>query len=430
MPLLDETFPPSYKGAPFLVKKTTTKGGGKTVVHSYPNSNKQKVEYLGLKPRDIQLEGVINSPNYTSKKERLLDALEVGGVGLLVHPFFGNLENMELLNYSLVEDFTELGDAKITMSFTVSDNVAVPVGTQNNASFLSGLNKKVQNALFGDMAKGFNVGDSASIFEKATNTMNSMFDTIDDATKIVDQSIEAMDEFSSLINGFATNINDLARKPQAFADAIQNIQANVNGLYAIVSGPSVTGNQSVTTASEASVQASKTLAVYSAMFDFGDDTVPPANTTSLRVRSNLNDVTMKQSIQLSALSFGYLNSAQIEYATVSEINEVADNLEKQFQKVLDNNDELHGLLNVTFENIDIDQTTLLALQEMRDATQSFFDDAKLTTSRIIEVDTTVMSASLLTFQYYGGVDLEQEIIELNANQNVSFFEDAVNILST
>ncbi len=430
MASLEETFPASYKGAPWLVTKTITTGGGKTVVHSYPNSNRQKVEYLGLKPRALTLEGTISSANYIQNRDNLLDAFEEGGVGLLVHPFFGNLENMECLTFNLVEDFTEFGEAKITANFTVSDNVAVPVGTKNNASFISGKNQAVQKSMNSDVAKGFDVGSSASLFEKATQTMNAMFDKIDESTRIVSQAADAADQFSSLINDFATNINDLARKPQEFADSIENIMQNINGLYAVVDGFSLTGNQSVTTAQAQSIQSTKTLAVYSAMFDFGDDTIPAPNTTAERIRSNLNNCIMKQQIQLSALGYAYLNSSQIQYSTVGEIDEIADMIEDQYQKILVNNDCIHSLADMTFENIDFDQSSLLAVQDLRDATQSFFDDVKLTTNRVIQVETTEMSASLLAFQYYGNVELEEDIIELNADQNVSFFSGEVNILST
>jgi hypothetical protein len=217
--------------------------------------------------------------------------------------------------------------------------------------------------------------------------------------------------------------------PQDLADSFQNVISNINGLYAVATGVSVTGNQSVTTAENQSIQSTKTLAVYSAMFDFGDDAVEIPNTTAQRVRENLNNCLIQQQMQLSALGYSYLNSAQINYSTVAEIDEVADMIETQFQKVLVNNDFINELVELTFENIDIDQTTILAVQDLRDATQSFFDDIKLTTSRVIEVETTEMSASLLAFQYYGSTALETEIIELNPEKNVSFFSDDVKILS-
>jgi prophage DNA circulation protein len=429
MTLIDETFAASYKGATFLVSKATTAGGRKDVLHQYPNSNRQNVEDLGLKPRTVSLEAVVTSPNYTQKKNRLLDALESGGTGLLVHPFFGNLENMACRTFSLNETYTELGEAKINMVFTISDNVATPVGTKNNASYLNGLNTVAQDAMNADVAKGFNVGGSASLFEKAKDLVDAAFDKIDDATKIVAEAKEFADEFSALLNDVTTNINNLVRLPQDLADSFQNVISNINGLYAVATGVSVTGNQSVTTAENQSIQSTKTLAVYSAMFDFGDDAVEIPNTTAQRVRENLNNCLIQQQMQLSALGYAYLNSAQINYSTVAEIDEVADMIETQFQKVLVNNDFINELVELTFENIDIDQTTILAVQDLRDATQSFFDDIKLTTSRVIEVETTEMSASLLAFQYYGSTALETEIIELNPEKNVSFFSDDVKILS-
>lgn len=429
MALLDETFPPSYKGASFLVAKSTTNGGRKGPLHEFPDSDRQNFEDLGLKPRTLTINGIINSPNYTRKKERLLSAIESKGKGLLVHPFFGNLENMVCRTFILDEDFSELGDAKITMVFTVSNDIAIPQGTENTASFLNGLNNTLQGSMNSDLATGFSVSNLRDSFIAATDTMNRMFDTIDEKTKIVAQSIEAADAFSSLINSFATNINDLARKPQEFADAMTNIYQNINGLYAVLTSVSLTGNQSVTTASNQSIESTKTLNVFEAMFDFDDDLVIADNTTNSRIERNLNNALMQQSMQLSSLGFAYLNSAQIQFSTVDNIDDVAIRLEKQYQKLLLGNDNIHELLELNLDNKDIDQTTILALQDLRDATQSFFNEAKLTTNKVIEVFTPEISASLLTYRYYGDLDLESEIIELNGEQDVSFFSDEVNILS-
>jgi len=426
---LSETFKASFKGAPFLVSKGSTAGGRKDVLHQYPNSNRQNVEDLGLRPRTLTVEGIINSPNYVRKRDQLLEALESGGVGLLVHPFFGNLENMVCRSFSLSEDFTELGEGKISMNFTVSDGVAIPVGTKNNASYLNGLNNSVQDSMNKDISKGFKTSASASIFESARATMKRMFDKIDSATKIVSQATDQANAFSALVNDLTTSINDLARKPQAFADSITNVFANINGLYAVASSVSLTGNQSVTSARDASFQATKTLAVYSALFDFDDNVPELENRTQETIRRNLNDCLLKQQMQLSALGFAYLNSSQIIYSNVNEIDEVARNLEIQFQKIVKNNDCIAANADMLAENVDIDQTSLLAIQDLRDATQTLFDEIKLTTSRIIEIKTEEMPAPVLAFQYYGSLDLQQEIIELNPEQNVSFFAGNVSILS-
>lgn len=415
-------------GASFLVEKASTVGGIKSKLHEFPNSNKQNVEQLGLKPRTMTVNGIISGTDYIQKRDKLLSVIEGGGTGLLVHPFYGNFENMACLTFSLVEDFTALGDAKITMVFTVSNDIGLPKGTKNNSSYLSGLNKSVQDAMNKDLANVFSVSSLSNSFRNATDTMNRMFVSFDEKTEVVAQSIDAMNEFSSLINAFSTNINNLSRKPQEFADAFSNIQSNINGLYAVVSNVSVTGNQSVTTASDESIRATKTLAAYAGMFDFDDDIVDAENTTNSRINNNLNNSVMKQAMQLSALGYSYLNASSVEYSTTTEIEERAADLEKQYQKVLSNNDSLHAINSLSFKPKTLDQTTVLALQDLRNATQDLFDDVKLTTNKIIEIDSAEMPASVLTFQYYGGLDLQNDIIELNPDKNVSFFSDTVNIL--
>jgi prophage DNA circulation protein len=407
MSLLDELYPASYKEADFLIQKATTNGGRKDVLHEFPNSDKQNVEDLGLKPRTYQIEGIISGDNYIRKRDRLLLKIEEGGTGLLVHPFYGNLENMSCRVFGINEDLTELGDAKIKMTFTVSNDIGIPAATQNTISKLNALNTNVQSAMGDDIANGFDVGTLRDTFKDATETMDRMFDAFDDKTKFVNQIIGAADEFNSLISNFSNNITNLARKPQDLADSINNIFQSINGLYATVDS---------------------TLSVYENFFGFDDDQVQTETTTVSRIERQTNDTLLKQSMQLSALSFSYLNAAEVEFSTLDEIDEVADRLEKQFAKVVDNNDQINVLLSINPVPKDIGSETISALQEMRAATQSFFDDAKLTASKTIEVFTEEMPARVMTYQYYGSSDLAEEIIGLNDDPNVSFYKGDVKIL--
>lgn len=423
MSLLNDTYKASFAGAAFSVRKTTTAGGSKTVLHEFPNSDKQNIESLGLKPRTFTIDGFIHGTGYERNKNKLLDALESGETGVLVHPFFGRLDKIICRTFSLVESFEEFGIASFTMVFAVSNDIGTPKGATNTASFINGKNSALQNALNSDLSNGFSVSNLRNSITAASDTLNRVFDSIDESTKIVTQSIQAMDEFSALINDFSTNINDLARKPQALADSLQNISLNINGLYAVIKS-TTSGNSSP----DDEDAAKKTLDVFESMFGFDNDIEAAANTTSSRIEINLNNNLLKQNQQSSSLGYAYLNASQMDFATVSDIDAVAGRLEAQFQKVLSNQDNIENLTDLSANNVDIDTSSLDAMQALRDATQSFLDNAKLTTNKVIDVRTAEMSASLLTFQYYGELDLENDIIELNESENVSFFSDSVKVL--
>ncbi len=73
--------------------------------------------------------------------------------------------------------------------------------------------------------------------------------------------------------------------------------------------------------------------------------------------------------------------------------------------------------------------TLLELDAMRVEVQDFFDDEKLSAKRIIEIETNILPARVLTYQYYGSSELAPQIIGLNSDINVSFYEGTKEILT-
>lgn len=440
MTLKNELYPASFKGAPFLISIGKTSGGRKDVLHSFPNSNKQTVEDLGLNPRTFEIQGIINEPNYIQKRDNLLQALEEGGTGALIHPLFGNLSNMVCRSFILNEDLTELGDGKISMIFTVSDDLGIPVGTEDTVSFLGESNSIVLDATNSDIANGFSISRKfRESFVDATATLNRAFDAFDEKTKIVAQATDATNEFSSLINTFSTNINNLARQPQALADSINNIFQNINGLYATISAVSLTGNQSITTGVtpvtevvtvDLASAAKNTLAVFENFFDFDDDQVELLPTTVSKIERQTNNDIIKQTMQLNALSFSYLNAAQVEFGTVDDIDETADRLEAQFKKIIENNDELNKLLLLSPEPKEVGNETINALKDMRTQTQQFFEAAKLTVKQIITVKTVEIPVRVLTYQYYGSSELSEDIVALNDDPNVSFYKGDIKILTS
>lgn len=407
MALLDELFPASYKGAEFLIEKAKTDGGRKDALHEFPNSDKQNVEDLGLKPRTYRITGIISGNNYIQKRDRLLRKLEEGGKGALIHPFYGNLSDMVCRTFSLNEDLTRLGDASITMVFTISDDIGIPVASESTVSVLNAANEKVQSGVGSDIENGFSVSRKfRESFTDASDTLNRVFDAFDENTKIVSQLTSGTNEFSSLINEFSTNINNLVRQPQALADSINNLFMNVNGLYAT---------------------AENTLDVFKQFFDFDDDENRlPLGTVSRTERQRNNDV-IKQSIQLSALNYAYLNSAQTDFLTVDEIDELADTLEAQFEKVVSINDTLNK--DLEGQQTDLGTQTINDLKDMRTQTQNFFENAKLTTNQVIDIYTQEIPVRVLAYQYYGETDSAEDLISLNNDPNVSFYKGDVEILT-
>ena len=167
---IQELHPASYRGAYFFIASTSTSGGRKISRKLPVDSDKQLLEDMGLRNRAFNVTGTIAPrrdnngsiiTTYQKVRDDLLAALELGGTGILIHPFYGRLENIVAITWSVTEDMRSLGDTPITITFEISNTDGLPSPTTNVIS-------KVQtNTISVTTAAQTSIGGFASIF--ATN---------------------------------------------------------------------------------------------------------------------------------------------------------------------------------------------------------------------------------------------------------------------
>ena len=154
--------------------------------------------------------------------------------------------------------------------------------------------------------------------------------------------------------------------------------------------------------------------MFRGFFDFDDDATPEPNlVTASIIERKLNSKTIKSYMQSASLGYAYQNAASIAFKNTDDVSATADILESQFQKV----------------SQDLSGDQLEALSDLRSSVQSLFDEIKLSTNQVLTVRTAAMPARVLAFGYYGGDSLGVDIIELNDDGNVSFYEGDIKVLS-
>jgi len=77
----------------------------------------------------------------------------------------------------------------------------------------------------------------------------------------------------------------------------------------------------------------------------------------------------------------------------------------------------------------LSSTTINDLEDLRTATQKFFDEQKLTARQVVTVKTQRLPARIIAFQYYGSSELGENIAKLNNTINVSDLEGDIEVLT-
>ena len=211
--------------------------------------------------------------------------------------------------------------------------------------------------------------------------------------EVVTASADAIDSFSSELNDFSASVNSLITNPSNLADSVTSLFNTIDGLYTSVDA---------------------TVEVLQGFFDFGDNDIEPENTTAIRVESNQNNNVLNGTMQGEALILSYFNATQVTFSTVEDLDELSQRLEDQYQRIITNG---------------LSEDAKSTITDLRTETQKFFDAQRVSIRQIITVETNIIPARVLAFQYYGSSELGADIAGLNNDPNVSFLEGSTRILT-
>ncbi len=408
----------SFRGVPIRINSGVVIAGPKIVKKEFPNRDTQTIERLGKRPRTYTL-NIIVAPltigstklNYFGYRDALLVVLEDGIKGDLVHPLHGRVENVVATSFILNENFTEFGVSTVSVTFEIDTDTGIPKQVITSVSQLAEANEVVKAAVVTDIEEEFVVDNKfLDNFSDAANKINEAFDAVNDAVAFVGETTDKINEFNSFIGGLSAKVNSLVTDPIALTSAIRNVFNNVNGLFGTVKN---------------------TLRAFGRLFGFGgrdENEINPS--TAGRIQRKKNRVIINTAINTLALSFSYENIAQAEFANVRDLEKTADELEVQYQAIVESAAPAvvaSGAADDTTPGASI--AVVNALTDMRVIVQQFLDEQRTTLKQIITVNTYTTSARLLSFQYYAETDSATDIIALNDITDVSFVEGDVEILT-
>lgn len=88
----EQLLPASFRGVPFHVDRATVPVGRAVQLHEYPKKDEPLAEDMGRVSRVHKLTAFVVGEDAFARRNKLLEALEKGGAGDLVHPFLGRLK--------------------------------------------------------------------------------------------------------------------------------------------------------------------------------------------------------------------------------------------------------------------------------------------------------------------------------------------------
>jgi len=388
----------SYRGAIWIVDGAKRSGAGrKQSIKELASTDRVVIEDLGKRVPTIILRGVVTSLSkdeinpetgqpdelsYFDMRNELLQALESDkGPGELVHPWYGPMQNMVVLDYDFDESVGKLNESPITITFRQTEVKGVPIPESTSIGQINeadAFTRDVMGETIEDswIVKLKNSGNFLAAKEKisgVTDAVGSAMDGIDAATAELSAAQNALGEFSR-------KATELVTKPTELATSMRNTFASLQSLKMLGTG---------------------VFAVYQSMFNFGDDEadIDEARLTEGLLERERNRKLMNNAVQATCYASANEASATIPFRTVGEIETHQQLLEDQYNKLVGDDS--------------LDDSLREAINESRLVTNQFFEAQKLVANQVIEVDVTPTSLRQIAYRYYGDTELGEVLGDLN-----------------
>jgi prophage DNA circulation protein len=388
----ERLLPASFRGVPFKVDRARSNFGRKTVTHEFPERDVPYTEDLGRSAKEFQVSGYLVGDDYLEQRDRLLAACEDwGGAGELIHPYFGAVR-VNCTRIQTSDDDTETNMLRLSMSFVEAGQELSP-GVGINREFELAENKL--SALDAAKAKLREIYDITRIPSNKVNEIRNMISSglslIEDTRLVVKSAASyrrILDQADDGVEALLNNVTDLG---DTFADlfAFGTFPA---GLYPSDRDDEYDTDNENNPATE---DDSETLFnEFRTLWDFA-----PSSTTDSS--DAVKDFFIETGTIMAAGLVGI-----IQYTSLDQAEEFRDVVVTQINTLL---------------ALDLPVDLAGTLQDLKTSAIEDINERGADLARLTELTLNESAPALvLSFDLYGTVDEEQDIIDRNKVEHPGF----------
>lgn len=389
-----QLYPASYRGIPFNFTTGSNTAGRKTVTHEFPNKTFRFIEDLGKNLRTLTITGLVHGILWLQHKKDLEEALNTEGIGVLRHPFYGDI-NCVCTGYTVTDDDKEIGVATFEMTFAEANENIFPAATGDNASAIANFSRQMYGKIGNYIQNNFfiqffrNIQDSGNQLKLFEQELKAIGD-------LSNASSDAKASFDVLLGTFGKQAYILPQQPNLLGEQLPNLVDSFDSLSQTVDDRDNINNK---------------------LFGFGEDATPITLESPENVEKDRNRKIINGSVNGIALANLYENAVLLDYQDDQQLNAKIDDLEDKYERL------------VFGSNNSLDDESLDNMQALRDEWRKFYEQLRLTINKVIQVETKKMPLKVMVYQHYGNIDNFDIIMQLNNINNPALIEGTFSILS-
>jgi prophage DNA circulation protein len=351
------------------------------------------VEDLGKRLRIFEITGIVKGALYLIEKQKLEDAMTLPGLGVLVHPFYGNV-TVYPLEYELVEEDTSIGIAKFSLRFAEAEENFSPTITSNLAGVVADLYRQlyvaVDTAINLEYTMVFirNIEDAVQVTQRIIDKLGALY-------RIASSSDEGRDTFRRTSDSFE-------RKQYAINQDSELLGTNFTDLLGDFDSLSSDQVSRFNTNAQA--------------FGLGSDDSFTTPITNELIERNKNRKLLNGTFNYLILINLFGTVTLLTFEDELQLNTTQDLLESFYRDLISN--DAYLLTNALIDN----------LNKIRVAVRRYFDTIRLTIAKVATITTPPTPVAVLSHQYYGSTDNYQELLDLNNWTNPAIISGSIKVL--
>lgn len=380
----------SFRGVPFLVPSDTTTRGQKIALHEYPNRDDRFAEPLGKIPPTMNLTCIIHGESFIQRRLQLEEALEVPGVGELLHPIYGSIQ-MQAGEYTINSTQKEVGKFVFNIVFYKSVDIS-PTPIADSAKSITNKANIIREDILNGFVLNYNEPKDSLDLDIAVTAQLSVLDSIANAVGSVAGKVDSVtSEFNSTVNGFKNKITRIMQSAQSVRDSIEN---TYNTILQLTLFPDAL------------------LGMWDSLVGVGmsDDKLDIGSTSTVKRSNNSNNQSLIfETTRLTAM-IGLIESISFtEFGTTDDFDNALLNMDGNYTLIFElNSPGPNGIILLTD-----DQAIRFGAADLRASTRRVLDSQLVNIWRVVDTGLLRTSMSLLSYRFYGSFGQIEQLSNLN-----------------
>lgn len=388
MSWLDDYRQASFRGIEFYIPGHEVSGGRRNQVTEFPGRDEAFVEDLGRRAKRIAIEAYVIGEDYHVQRNKLILALDKKGPGKLVHPYLGDIQ-VAITDYSYRDTVQEMGMCRFTITFVEAGVIKFPIKTIDSVTKVATAKESSLDALKSRFERLWKIARvPRTVADAAIASIDKGLDTMEDAKS----SVSFISSFQSSITAFRASLLSIAFSAQELIE---------NTIDLMRFGTDEDDEDVDVTAESAKL----TFEDLKPLNSFEPDDV-------ITDQEDEPSVVFTEAYRISAVinQAGLLSLIEFDSATSAE----------EFR-------------NYVFQRLDeileyADDELYIALYDLRTSVAEHIDIKSRTLPRVGQYQSVVtLPAFLISYDIYGTINREQEIIDRNKISHPAYVPGSVPI---